>query len=315
MNKIFKTIFLAGIIASLFGESVYAGAWLKDKNGWWYINDDRSYTTDNWQKIEGKWYYFDARGYLLTNTTTPDGKVVNESGEWVPTGSEQAPVQVASIGQGQSNNSSSGPWEWVEDHWRYRDSSGKYKNNEWFTDANGYKYHFDTFGNMDTGMRYIGGNWYHFSDDGILLFSGFDEATGTMSTDEGKAYHPEDGGFTGVQATLYDRTSNTEIYLGITNYRNIPLVVEGRVDIGGGGVDERWYSLDLNTNQLGKDVTIAPGETDVIVFVSPDGHALNFEGAKRKVYAYYILGGKSYHVYTNAQELNSNYERYYFHFD
>jgi len=32
------------------------GAWLKDNVGWWYINADRTYTTNNWQQIGGNWY-------------------------------------------------------------------------------------------------------------------------------------------------------------------------------------------------------------------------------------------------------------------
>ncbi len=42
------------------------GAWLKDNVGWWYINADRSYTTSNWQQIDGNRYYFDNRGYMVT---------------------------------------------------------------------------------------------------------------------------------------------------------------------------------------------------------------------------------------------------------
>ena len=42
------------------------GAWLKDNVGWWYCNADRSYTTDNWQQIDGNWYYFNKSGYMKT---------------------------------------------------------------------------------------------------------------------------------------------------------------------------------------------------------------------------------------------------------
>ena len=42
------------------------GAWLKDNVGWWYCNADRSYTTDNWQQIDGSWYYFNKSGYMQT---------------------------------------------------------------------------------------------------------------------------------------------------------------------------------------------------------------------------------------------------------
>lgn len=42
------------------------GAWLKDDNGWWYCNADRTYTTSNWQQINGYWYYFNENGYMKT---------------------------------------------------------------------------------------------------------------------------------------------------------------------------------------------------------------------------------------------------------
>ena len=64
--KIAKIMIAAA--AAVFSLSVnsYAGAWLHDSNGWWYINDNRTYTTDNWQQINGAWYYFDPWGYMVT---------------------------------------------------------------------------------------------------------------------------------------------------------------------------------------------------------------------------------------------------------
>ena len=43
-----------------------SGAWLRDSVGWWYCNADHSYTTSDWQQINGLWYYFDANGYMVT---------------------------------------------------------------------------------------------------------------------------------------------------------------------------------------------------------------------------------------------------------
>jgi len=42
-----------------------------------------------WQNIEGAWYYFNTvsdgtKGKLLINTVTPDGYIVNEKGQWIP---------------------------------------------------------------------------------------------------------------------------------------------------------------------------------------------------------------------------------------
>ena len=80
------------------------GAWLKDQNGWWYCNPDRSYTVNNWQQIGGKWYFFNQYGYMktgwitvnnawyylgsdgamLADTWTPDGYYVSGNGSWNP---------------------------------------------------------------------------------------------------------------------------------------------------------------------------------------------------------------------------------------
>jgi glucan-binding YG repeat protein len=47
-------------------SSSSSGAWLRDSTGWWYCNADRSYTTNNWQQIDGNWYYFNQYGYMRT---------------------------------------------------------------------------------------------------------------------------------------------------------------------------------------------------------------------------------------------------------
>ena len=58
----------------------FAGEWKQDASGWWYQNDDGSYPTNTWKEINGKQYYFDNNGYILTNTSTPDGQKVDASG-------------------------------------------------------------------------------------------------------------------------------------------------------------------------------------------------------------------------------------------
>ena len=59
-------------------------SWASDSNGWWIQNSDGSYLTNAWyQDTDGKWYYMGADGYMLTNTTTPDGFYVNADGVWV----------------------------------------------------------------------------------------------------------------------------------------------------------------------------------------------------------------------------------------
>lgn len=43
--------------------------WKKDDTGWWYVNNDGSYTTNGWQEINGEWYYFNDVGYMLQDVT------------------------------------------------------------------------------------------------------------------------------------------------------------------------------------------------------------------------------------------------------
>ncbi len=61
----------------------FAGEWKQDSVGWWYQNDDGHYPSSSWKEIDGKQYYFDASGYMLHDTTTPDGYKVGSDGTWI----------------------------------------------------------------------------------------------------------------------------------------------------------------------------------------------------------------------------------------
>jgi hypothetical protein len=85
------------VITSLLSISTataaFAGTWEQNNQGkWWYQEDDNSYPASTWEWIDAnsdglsECYYFDQNGYLLTNTMTPDGYTVNESGAWVNQG-------------------------------------------------------------------------------------------------------------------------------------------------------------------------------------------------------------------------------------
>lgn len=64
-------------------ENRTATGWAYDAVGWWYQKRDGSYITSSWlEDRDGKWYYFDERGYMLINTTTPDGYWIGEDGVW-----------------------------------------------------------------------------------------------------------------------------------------------------------------------------------------------------------------------------------------
>ena len=56
--------------------------WKQNKTGWWYEHADGSYTTNGWEKINGKWYHFNADGYMQTGWIQDKGKwyFLEESG-------------------------------------------------------------------------------------------------------------------------------------------------------------------------------------------------------------------------------------------
>lgn len=57
--------------------------WKQNAKGWWLENADGTYLTNQWYLYNGQWYYMGADGYMLVNTTTPDGYWVNADGVWV----------------------------------------------------------------------------------------------------------------------------------------------------------------------------------------------------------------------------------------
>lgn len=65
---------------------VATGKWVENGTGWWYDNGDGTYPTNTWKVINNVYYYFGADGYLLVNTTTPDGYQVDANGAWIENG-------------------------------------------------------------------------------------------------------------------------------------------------------------------------------------------------------------------------------------
>lgn len=94
--KLSKTALFALGISAMSTISAFAG-WEQQDNGNWKYKDDATgqYFTDGWQWIDADGdgiaycYYFDVEGRLLTNMKTPDGYLVNETGEWTYSGGIQ----------------------------------------------------------------------------------------------------------------------------------------------------------------------------------------------------------------------------------
>ena len=61
-----------------------ATGWRTLSDGWYYFMPDTGYMLkNNWTQTNGTWYYLGSNGAMLTNTTTPDGYHVDQSGAWV----------------------------------------------------------------------------------------------------------------------------------------------------------------------------------------------------------------------------------------
>ena len=48
------------------GKAKTQTGWVKSGNRWWYSHSDGSYTTNDWEVINGSWYYFDGSGWIVT---------------------------------------------------------------------------------------------------------------------------------------------------------------------------------------------------------------------------------------------------------
>ena len=94
MKKFIGLVAVAAF-SSIMVSSAWAGTWKQNNVGWWFDNGNGTYPASTWQWIDGnndgiaECYYFDRAGYMLANTSTPDGYQVNVSGAWVQNGAVQ----------------------------------------------------------------------------------------------------------------------------------------------------------------------------------------------------------------------------------
>ena len=83
---------LVMLLTLCVGTSVFAGTLGTNANGVYYVKDDGKLATSEWVTIDldadgsFEYYYFNDGSVLLTNTITPDGYQVNETGQWVENG-------------------------------------------------------------------------------------------------------------------------------------------------------------------------------------------------------------------------------------
>ena len=95
MRKAIKTLAVTTLALTLaLPFTAYAGTWQQDSTGWKVRQDDGIYLTNQWyQNTDGKWYYMGADGYMMINSTTPDGYQVGADGAWIQPTQKSDPTQ------------------------------------------------------------------------------------------------------------------------------------------------------------------------------------------------------------------------------
>lgn len=130
-RNVLKATVIATALSICTCFTSFAGIWQQDATGYWYQNDDGSYAVGGWQWIDGKCYYFDGNGYMLANTTTPDGYQVNADGAWTENGIVKTQAAQVSGNTGSTGNHSAGydparPLAGKIDEWNLRLTPDKY---------------------------------------------------------------------------------------------------------------------------------------------------------------------------------------------
>ena len=104
----------------LIPNAAFAGEWKRgmapNEERWWYDYQDSSYAASGWQWLDGnedgiaECYYFDENGWMLADTVTPDGYMVNEDGAWIQDGqavTKSLGILPTAAGQGETQEKDS----------------------------------------------------------------------------------------------------------------------------------------------------------------------------------------------------------------
>ena len=179
--------------------------WIQSGSYWRYRHSDGTYTTNDFENINGQTYYFDASGYMVTG--------------WKQIGSDwyyfnSAGVMVKDAWVGNYYFESDGKMatnKWIGIY--YVGEDGCVVTNQWigvyYVGSNGAMatgwqcisaqwYYFDSNGIYQTGERYLGGEYYYFNSQGVMQ-------TGTA--EDGWEYNSS-----GQRMVYWSRRSNNPIY-------------------------------------------------------------------------------------------------------
>ncbi len=75
-KRLFTGLLLGALLSLVLAVAAFAGDWIEDSNGWWYLKDDGSYPAGVMTVIDGKWYAFNSYGYMISD------QWVKADGDW-----------------------------------------------------------------------------------------------------------------------------------------------------------------------------------------------------------------------------------------
>lgn len=187
-------------------ETQVVQKWVKGASGWWYRHSDLSYTTNDFEVIDGETYYFNSIGYRITGWKQVDGKWYFFDND----GRMQKSKWVQSFyfnDQGQWDENKVYP-HWMKNSigWWYVTEDGSYPRDTLFNIGNN-TFYFNQVGYMVTGWKLIDDKWYFFDSSGYMkknawaningLWYFFDSegkmVTGWVETPSATFYFADDG--------------------------------------------------------------------------------------------------------------------------
>lgn len=187
--KIFSSLSVTAATVITLSFTSLAGTLMKDDIGFWYLNDDGSYITNNWINEDGKWYYLGEDGYAVTGIVHSgvakyylgkDSTMLTE-GSVYTNGICYDVLPSGILIKTQKKNC----WVKVEQGYIYLSESGSILRNRWIKE-NGVKYFIGSDGLMATGWAKINESWYYFNEYGAMM-------TGLLSIDNETYYLNSDG--------------------------------------------------------------------------------------------------------------------------
>ena len=200
--------------------------WIQSGDRWWYRHADGSYTTSDWEEIDGSWYYFDASGWMVTGW-----QLINNN--WYYFTSSGTMAKDTWIGDCYVD--SNGVWQqetkqgrWIQsgDRWWYRHADGSYTVSNWEM-IDGSWYYFDASGWRVTGWQMVGNTWYYLNEDGKM-------ATGWKTLDGITYYLNSDGamctGYKEINGEWYF-FNNKQAPLGMLSYTGVTSIM-GSSELG-----------------------------------------------------------------------------------